>query len=378
MFAYSSGDLMVYRTRPRFVQVFAILLTFSAVGCFGGATPRVMRNGEDMLMVGGAPFVRALDSVPGDAILMGGDVNFEGSAGGDYLGAGGSQKIGGHVHGSIRSAGGEIHASGAVDRNATIAGGNVSLDSSAVIGGNAYITGGSVTVGGAVRGSLMASGGEVTINGPVGRDVEVTAGALHLGSRAQISGNLRYRVSKNKVTIDPGAKVAGATIVLPPKQGNGTLGVLWLMGVVIAGIVVVALFPRFTTQSAETLYQRPARSALIGLAWACLVPIGVVIAAVTFIGIPLALVAVATWLTVLLIANVPVALWIGKKLLGARAATGRNGAILSVLVGGLILVVVGLVPVIGTLIALAAAVVGAGAIVLRATAHSTAQADYAI
>jgi cytoskeletal protein CcmA (bactofilin family) len=369
---------MVFRTNSGLVQLFAIVVLSAALGCGGGGSPRMMRNGEDVLMAGGSPFVRLLDSIPGDAILTGGDVTFEGTAGGDYLGAGGNQKISGHIHGSIRSVGGEINAMGTVDRNATIAGGRVSLDSSAVVGGNAYITGGSVSINGSVRGSLMASGGEVTVNGPVGRDVELSGGSIRLGPHAQISGNLRYRGPKDKVKIDPGAHVAGTITALPPHEKSGMRNLIWLLGFVVAGIVVVALFPGFTTEAAETLYQRPGRSALTGLAWVCLLPIVAIIAAVTVIGIPLALVGVAAWLLVLFLGDLPVGLWIGKKLLGPRARPGRNGAILSILVGGLVLAIIGIIPVIGGLLGALAAVVGAGAIVLRTRGMPRTQGDYAV
>jgi cytoskeletal protein CcmA (bactofilin family) len=368
---------MVFRTHSRLAQVSTVLFAVAALGCTGGDGPRMLRNGDDVLMVGGAPFVRALDSVAGDAILSGRDVNFEGSAGGDYLGAGGNQNISGRIHGSVRSVGGEINARGTVDRNATIAGGNVSLDSSAVIGGNAYIVGGSVTIDGAVRGSLMASGGDVTVNGAVGRDVELSAGAIHIGPRAQIAGNLRYRGDKSKVKIDPGAHIGGTITALPVNKKSGTGNLIWLLGFAVTGIVVVALFPRFTTEAAETLYQRPIRSALAGLAWVCLLPFAMVIAAVTVIGIPLAIAGFAAWILVIFIGDLPVGLWIGKKLLGARARPGRTGAIFSILVGGLILAVLGLIPVVGLLVGVIAGVVGAGALVLRARGPLPAQGGYA-
>jgi|SRR4051812_4986695 hypothetical protein len=367
---------MVFRAHAR-LQASSILVAVSVAACFGGGSTRSTRNGDDVLMAGGSPFVRALDSVPGDAILTGGDVTFAGSAMGDYLGAGGKQNIAGHVHGSIRAVGGEIHASGAVDRNATIAGGNVALDSSGVVAGNAYLAGGSVSVLGSVRGNLTATGGQVTINGPVGRDVEVSAGALRLGPHAQIAGNLRYRVAKEKVTIDPGAHVAGSTTALPVKSGPGTRGILWTLGFVVAGIIIVALFPVFTTEAAESLYQRPVRTGLTGLAWVCLLPIVALIAAITIIGLPLAAIGVAAWLAVMFLSDIPVALWIGKRLLGARAHPGRNGAIMSVLVGGLILVLIGMIPLLGPIVTFVAAVLGAGAIVIRARGVATAQAEYA-
>jgi hypothetical protein len=368
---------MMFRTQSRLVQMSTIICAAAALGCGGGGAPRMLRNGDDVLMVGGAPFVRLLDSIPGDAILTGRDVTFEGSAGGDYLGAGGNQNINGRVHGSIRSIGGEIHARGTVERNATIAGGKVSLDSGAVIGGNAYIVGGSVTINGAVHGSLMASGGDVTVDGPVGRDVELSAGSIHLGPHAQISGNLRYRGDKDKVKIDPGAHIAGTITALPVDKKTGTGNLIWLLGFAVTGIVVVALFPRFTTEAAETLYQRPIRSALAGIAWVFLLPFAMVIAAVTVIGIPLAIAGLAAWILVIFIGDLPVGLWIGKKLLGARARPGRTGAIFSILVGGLILAVLGLIPVVGMLVGIIAGVVGAGALVLRARGPLPTQGGYA-
>jgi len=364
------------RTRSALLVGSAIAILVSIAACGEG---RMMRNGDDVVMAGGSPFVRALDSVPGDAILFGGDATFEGTAGGDYLGAGGNQKIGGHVHGSVRSAGGEIHVMGTVDRNATVAGGNVNLDSAGVIGGNAYMTGGNVTVVGSVHGSLLASGGNVTINGPVGRDVEVAAGGLTLGPRAQISGNLRYKVARDKVKIDKAAHVAGTITALPPKGRDATRGLLWLLGFVIAGIVVVALFPRLAMESAEMLYQRPVRSALIGLGWACLIPPLAIIAAVTFIGIPLAVIAMAAWFAIVFLGDLPVALWLGKKILGRRAKPGRGGEIFSALVGGIIIALIGLIPVLGPIVGIVVAIVGAGAIVLRfKSTPPPAAAEYSV
>lgn len=368
----------MFRTRPTLSLRAGIVVLASITACVGGGEGRMMRNGDDVVMAGGSPFVRATDSVPGDAILFGGESSFEGTAGGDYLGAGGSQKIGGHVRGSVRSAGGEIHVMGTVDRNATVAGGNVTLDSAGVIGGNAYLTGGNVSVEGSVKGSLLASGGNVTINGPVGRDVEVTSGGLTLGPRAQIAGGLRYRAPKEKVKIDKAAHVAGTITALPPKGKDPTRGILWLLGFVIAGIIIVTLFPRFTMESAETLYQRPVRSALAGLAWACLVPPLAIIAAVTFIGIPLAVIAMGAWFAIVFLGDLPVALWLGKKILGDRAKPGRGGAVYCALVGGVIIAVVGLIPVLGPIVGIIVAILGAGAMVLRLKSPPRSAPEYAV
>lgn len=358
---------MAFPTHPHFVlALLTPVLLASTLSC-GRSEPKneVMRHGDDVLASGGAPSVP--DSAPGDAIVAGGDVRFSGATGGDYLGVGGKQVISGRIHGSLRAAGGEVHVMAAVDRNATVAGGKVVLDSTAAIGRNAYLFGGEVQVNGAVREGLLASGGQVTLNGLVGRDVQINGGALRIGPRAQIAGNLRYRVPAKNVHIDPAARISGTVTALHVSKawGPGPWHLLWILGFLVVGAVVVALFPRFTEEAAEILPQRPGRSALVGLGWIILVPIAICIAVITIIGIPLALVGTAVYFVLLYLGRTTIAVWLGGRVLGGRALAGRQGVLVNFFVGGLILLVVGVIPVIGSWLMLIATVLGLGTVLLR-------------
>jgi hypothetical protein len=359
---------MVFRFRP-VLSLLAPVLLAATLSC-GRSEPKneVTRNGEDVLASGGAPNVP--DSVPGDAIMAGGDVRFSGATGGDYLGVGGKQAISGRIHGSVRAAGGDVQVTATVDRNATLAGGKVMLDSAAVIGRNAYLVGGDVQIYGTVRESLLASGGQVTLNGAVGRDVQINGGALRIGPRAQITGNLRYRVPAKDVHIDSAARISGTVTALhvPKRWGPGLWHLLWILGFLVVGAVMVALFPRFMGEAAEILPRRPGRSALVGLGWIILIPIAIVIATITIIGIPLALVATAVYMLLLYLGRTTIAVWLGRRVLGGRALTGRQGVLVSFLVGGLILLIVGIIPVIGSWLMVIATVLGLGTILLRAQA----------
>jgi hypothetical protein len=344
-----------------------LVLVTSALACGRSESqPRVTRHGEDVLATGGTPNVT--DSAAGDAILAGGDLSFSGTTGGDYLGAGGKQTISGRIHGSLRAAGGEIHVAATVDRNTTIVGGNVELDSAAVITRNAYLIGGQVNVKGTVQESLKAAGGSVTLNGVVGRDVDIAAGGLHLGPRAQIAGNLRYRVPAGEVRIDPGARVSGTITALPVKKGPGTFHLLWMFGFLVTGALVAALVPRFVAEAAQILRERPGRSALVGLGWIILVPCAIIIAAITLIGLPLALLMTAVYVVLVYLGRVPLAVWLGQRVLGARARTGRQGALLNFLVGGFIFLIVGIVPLVGSWAMAIVTVLGVGTLLLRAQA----------
>src|ERR1700694_2496479 len=325
---------MVFQTRPRSILLVpGLSLVASTFACGGSDRRTNTRLGDDLVMSGSAVYLSQNDTVPGDAILTGRDVQFHGAIGGDYLGAGGMQTVAGRIHGSVRAAGGQIHVAGAIDRNATIAGGRVTLDSTADIGRNAYLVGGNVEVDGTVRGALLVSGCTVVLNGTVGKDVEVRGDAFRVGPHAVITGNLRYRVPAGKVHIDSGAHISGKVTALPVSRG---WGVHWLLmlGFLVAGIFVVSLLPRFTIEAAAIIPERPIRAALVGLGWFILVPLAVIIAAITVIGIPLAVITVLLYGVAVYLSSVPFSVWLGWRAVCARARAGGSGGGLNSFVGG--------------------------------------------
>jgi len=235
-----------------------------------------------------------------------------------------------------------------------------------VIGRNAYLIGGSIRVNGTVRGGLLATGGNVELNGVIGQDVEVAGGSLRLGPHAQIGGNLRYRVSKDDVHIDPGAHVTGTITALPVSKGPGAFGLLWTVGGLLAGVVLVLLIPRFFADAAAGIQQHPIRAVLAGVGGPILIVVAIVVAAITVIGLPLALIASLVFLTLGGLSEVPVAVWLGERIMHARTPLGRQSTLVNFFIGGLILLVLGVIPVVGGLVKLVATCVGFGALLLAA------------
>lgn len=327
----------------------------------------VTRHGDDVVVSGAAPDMR--DSTLGDVMIAGGKARFSGATGRDYLGAAGDQTVSGRIHGALRAAGGTVRLMGSVDHNATIAGGTVSVDRAGVIGQNGYLAGGTVNIDGAVRGALMVAGGTVVINGPVGGDVDVVAaGEFFVGPDADIAGSLRYRVPNGKMHMDPAAHVAGAVTALPAPSVGGAayvFGVLWMLGFLATGAVVVAFLPRLMSDTADLVHDRPSRSALVGLGGLILTPIAIVVAASTVIGLPLAFLTTLIYLILVYVSRIGVALWLGRRLMGTRVRLGRTRALANFGVGALILTIVRFIPVLGPLVTFVAVVVGLGALLLR-------------
>lgn len=328
-----------------------------------------VRRGGDIIASGRS--VTLNDSIPGDVMAAAGAIDFNGYAGGDFLGGGMRLELTGAVGGSVRAGGGEVRIAADVGRNITAAGDDVVLERDGHVRGNAYITGGSIRIDGTVDRLLRAAGGEVVISGTVSGDVHVEAKRLRVAPGAVIDGDLRYRLEEDgTVDIASGARITGDVIALEPKlewRGFAVLRFLLTLGFLVAGAVAVAVVPGFTARADARLREQPAPALGLGLAWLLLVPIAVAIAAITIIGVPLALAAAALYLVAAYLARAVTAVWLGRLILQHRYDPSRTGVVLAFLTGGVILVVVGFIPWVGTAVTILAAIVGlgAGALALR-------------
>ncbi|MQA92519.1 MAG: hypothetical protein GEU90_20240 [Gemmatimonas sp.] len=341
------------------------LISIAVDGCRprDGARPEEtsVRRGGDLLV--GRDNVALRDTVPGDVIVAGGSIGFTGSAGGDFLGAGGEQRISGRIAGSVRAAGGDVQLQAAVGRNVALAGGHVDLEQSAVIAGNAYLAGGEIEVDGAVNGFLEASGGEISLDGTIGRDARVRARRLRIGPGARIGGNLEHNVATGNLTIDPAAQIAGEVIARRPPTRTflWVLRVAWYLGFLATGAIAVALFPRLADAARQSITRRPWAAVGFGVLWIIAMPVAAALVAITIVGIPLALILFALYVISLYLGRAVVALWLGRFLLGSRARPERTGLVLSFLGGGLVLLLLSIVPLVGGMITLIATLVGLGA-----------------
>ena len=339
-----------------------------ACGAPGGAErspTRITRIGDDLL--GGGGEVRVADSVVGDVMLSGGNLRFSGTADGSYVGAGGKQEIGGRIAGSVRAAAGNIVLRADVGRNVTLAAGNIVLDSAATITRSAYLAGGTVGVRGAVGQALTVRGGDVTIDGVVGGDVRVTGARLRVGPNARITGSLRHGIRNGRVTVDPGARVAGGIVALPAPGRSGFGRMLrWILpiGFLVAGAVAVALMPRLATDAAKSVAARPGAAAAFAIVWFIGVPILAVVSAVTVVGLPLAVMLMAAFILLLYLGRAAVAVWLGATIMRRWRPGNDTSPVLSFLLGGVLYLVIGMIPVIGPLIGVFVIVFGAGVVLV--------------
>jgi len=227
----------------------------------------------------------------------------------------------------------------------------------------AVAIGGSVTIAGHVRRDAVAVGGSVTllpgarVEGDavaIGGTVSVPEGATLEGDNVSLAGTIPTTVGSAVRRV-----VGGRPHVLS-LFGFAARTARALLLFVIALFIVLA-FPGAVTRIRTYLVNRPGLSAVGGIAILLgFVPLCVLLA-VTIIGIPLIPVAVMLLVALFLFGFTVSAGWLGERV--PVSAENRTPA-KSVALGGAILVVVGLLPWIGTSVLILAAAISAGATLL--------------
>jgi hypothetical protein len=214
---------------------------------------------------------------------------------------------------------------------------------------------------GQTMGRVLAFGVPVRIEGTVQDDVIV------IGGRVTITGTARLRdevyLLGATTDIDPDAQLDGGLIVLSPAVlrpwtsigGTGetmilALAVVRLVALLLVAALAWALAPTaFTARQTRRLAEHPLRVVALGAVWALLLGTSVVVATLSLLGLPLAML-----LSVLLGAESVIGLAIGAA---APSRTASLRARRPILIATALLL---LVPVIGEMLLYAAAAVGLG------------------
>jgi cytoskeletal protein CcmA (bactofilin family) len=367
------------------VAVIAMLLSSSVNAQVSEATKSpVERDLGGDHFAAGCP-VEVDKSVPGDVFLAGCSVDVDGAVGGDALVAGGKVRVGAPVSQSLYAAAGQVTVNTNIGRNARIAGGQVALGSRAQVAGNVVVAGGDVRIEGTVKGYLRAAGGRVLINGPVDGDVVATAGTVELGPSARIAGQLRY-ASREELKRDAAAQVQGGVQRMQPEGGwpvpdkaERSFGLgggwVWSLGLMVIAAVLVGVFPSFYARLAQTLRTHGWTSLLLGFIGLVCIPVAALILMFTLIGVPLALLAMALYLALLLVGYVSTGIglgaWVLAKLNADRTEVKwrRMGA---AVLGVFAISLLGRLPYVGGLVVLTALLIGFGALLLQVRTRAAA------
>jgi len=356
------------------ILLLALLLFFPASALLAqDIGESVTRHGtvhEDIYLAGGNVNVAA--TADADVVAAGGNVTVGDDIKGDALLAGGSVTLHGKVHDDVRAAGGTVTIDADVGDDALVAGGNVTLAPTSRIGGRAWLAGGNLDIAGRIGKELKATGGRIAIGGEVMGDATLAGEDIEIRPGAVIHGNLRY-LSPKPAVIDKAAKIDGTITHLPVPEHehhetHAGVRIGMLLSLMVTGVVLLLLFPRFAAATTGGIAQAPWKSLGLGLAVLTATPLVILLLLASFLGAWLGFILLALYLIALLGGFLGGALCTGEaalRRLRPQAETTRGWRVAALVITLAVAGFLGVVPVLGSLVIFGMLLFGLGGLALE-------------
>jgi cytoskeletal protein CcmA (bactofilin family) len=215
------------------------------------------------------------------------------------------------------------------DLAATASSINVSKD--AIIGGDVLASGGDLILEGTIKGSVKTGvgtlsmngtiekgldcrGNEININGTINGATVLAARYISIGRSAAFMQNVRYWNENGSTDFGESLKKGRAfydktlAIDYPSWQFLGYssfIAFIWYLGTAFIFILLIRLiFPNITAKAGEGLFNNTGRSIGYGALFMIVVPVIIVIAFMTIIGIPVAILMLIGYITLLLLGSI--------------------------------------------------------------------------
>ena len=237
---------------------------------------------------------------------------------------------------------------------------------------SAVIFNGPATIEGRVKESLVVFNGRTVVTGTVDGDVVVFNGSVTVRSGATIGGDL---VTVDSPAVEPGATVRGEQRRVSAEFDAAEFGfasrLAWWVGYTVStlllGLALLALAPAFDPSVARAARERTGVSIGLGAAAFFLLPVVAVLLLVIVVAIPLGLFLLLAFALLYTVGYVAAA-----HALGRRFVALPRSRFVAFLAGWAILRGLALIPVIGGLVWMLAAIFGLGVLWVAARRSAAA------
>ena len=285
----------------------------------------------------------------------------------DLIAAGANIEVAGHLKKGLKAFGANINIPGTVS-------------------GEVYSAGANIDLSGTFASKVTAVGASIVLSGTFDQDVEVAAARLTLMPTTIIRANLTY--SAAVLEKQDGSQVLGTVTERQKplktekvhawrkkgeraaKRAGIAFWFISTIALVLVGLIISAVFPDQTNRVVGAISESPWKSIGVGLVFLVVVPVAIVIALVTVVGIPAAIIAGFLYAIIVYVSRIYIGVWIGRKAIGALKRSQITSLFWPLVVGITIIALIGLIPFIGWIFRLFCLLIGLGALslaVLRPT-----------
>ena len=326
-------------------------------------------HADDVYIIAGNGSVNA--DVHGDLYILGGNVIVNGKVEEDLVVAGAKVTVNGDIGGDVRILGGQLSMFGNVGDDVLVGAGQFDLGKDSVIGGSMVTASGLLTLEGRVVENVKGTIGLFILSGNVDGNVSIIVeDNLSISESAKVGGDFEYSsFVESKI---PEGVVGGAVSYNQFDKKVIEESVFYIvvlekafsyLSALIIMLLMVLFAPRTLQNSAASMKKDPFKSFVVGLFSLIAAIMGAIILMVSIIGIPLALIILASLLIVFYLAKIYVAAWLAgyvfknKKNLSKKELLGRMVLML------VAYFLIGMIPYVGGLIGVVLFLIGVGGMV---------------
>ena len=324
---------------------------------------------NDLVAAGAS--VRIEGTVEGDVIAFTRDLTVTGHVTGDVIAFTQEALIAGTVDGNVRVFSRGVNLQGTVGKNVTAFGSSVDAISKSNVGGGMIVLAGETDLDGKIERDLLGMVGRTDLDGLIGGQAWIRGGTLTVTSTAEIRGPATF-VGREQPVVEAGAKLASpirTEITQEIRRTRRTAArsvfraIFSYAAAVLVGILLLVIFPGFfraTLREAGSIGLPIGVGALALTAGAFLLVLGVLL---LIFGVGAGVACALACAPILYFAQLFVGTWLGNKIMGEPPAV-TSAVIGRMAVGLLILHAARLIPVLGVLVGLVVLLWGSGAILL--------------
>jgi cytoskeletal protein CcmA (bactofilin family) len=372
----------------------ALVVTLLIIFATAPAAALDIRNGQSVTVASGevvhddllvaADTITIDGTVDGDLWAIGTTVTINGVVNGNVVAAGQIVSINGNVEDTVWTVGQTINVGGNINGDLQVAGLSMNIANTAKIKGNLLFVAGITSIESPIedrsaedrsdRGGNERGGEVATSNGANGNAYLEVVG-LTIFPTANMQDDLGY-IRGSGADMESGTPtVVGATHTPPPGRidlprpfalFSGVLGkVTSFLMAFVAGLVIILLIPRHLTSITESIRTRPWASLGWGAVILFVTPIAAILVCFTIVGISVGLIALLFYAVALYLAQIPVALFLGRWIIGSFKAVDGKPIMLGALALGLVIIhLLRLIPYFGFFVSLVVILFGLGAVVV--------------
>ena len=366
-----------------------LVLLMSLLICTTPLSGLVIKSGDDI-------DIAVDDIIDDDLIAFGQNISINGKIKGNDCAFSQDADIRGDIDGSIycgaananidvSSVGtiwigaGDVNVKGNILNNVLVFGGAVDVQEGTEIGNDLIVYGGKLRVDGGVEGAVKGSVGTLIVSGKV-YCLDMEAEEIILRSGALITGDIVV-TSDTEPVIEEGAEILGEMRVKRPHEVDvGEKAVFALAPIIaflvalfkiivfitkiVVGVVLIALFKRYVRRIMDTMLNKPWHCLGWGFIGLIIIPVAVIILLSLLIGYPFAILGIYIYTIMLYLASIFAGLIIGEKIIKLFKKEGDISLYLSFIIGMIILLILGFIPILGFLVKIIVLLFGSGMVLL--------------